>query len=479
MSRTPGSRAAEHLSFAHKLVYGVGELGPGLTDNAVGFFLLFYYTKIVQLDPALAGLALMIGRLWDAVTDPLMGYVSDHTRTRWGRRRPFLLVGALPYGLFFVLLWAPFGGVSGNDAFFVLLFGYVAFNTAATVCQVPFYTLGGELSEDYHQRSSVIGFRQFYGTIGILIGGALTPVVVGLFAGVPYEEVDSRPGWLWMAVLFGAVSVVTWIIAAVGSRERVQHRITEPFASFWDVPAGSLRAAGRTLRNPHFRTMAGTFPVVSVSFTMSTATLPFLLDDWLGRAGDMPLVLAILIAAMLPGLALWVRWSRRLGKRRSYIIGLTVMGVLQLQTLWMFVPGRWEALLYVYPALFAVGLSSHFVFPWALMPDIIDYDELQTGTREDGAYFGVMTFLRKSSGALSSQLTGLLLTWIGYDTSLAEQSATTLFGLRLVYAVIPGLAFLGGMLVFLRMPLTEERADEIRQALYERRTSLTSAAPRR
>jgi GPH family glycoside/pentoside/hexuronide:cation symporter len=468
----------DEIGFTDKLVYGAGEIGPGLADNAIGFFLLFYYTKIVQLDPALAGLALMLGRLWDAFTDPVMGYLSDQTRTRWGRRRPYLLFGALPYGFFFFLLWAPFSNVSGNAAFPVLLFGYLAFNTAATVCQVPFYTLGGELSDDYHQRSSIISFRQSYGVFGILVGGALTPIVVTFFAGSAYEDAASRPGWVWMAALFGAVGVVGWLLAGLRSRERVRHRTTESFASVWQVPAGSLRAAARTLRNPHFRVMAATFLITSVSFTMATATLPFLLDDWLNRAREMPLVLGTLIVTMLPFLGLWVRWSHRLGKRHSYMIGLLIMGALQLQTLWMFVPDRWETLLYVYPALFAVGLSCHFVFPWALMPDIIDYDELHSGDRQDGPYFGVMTFLRKSSSAISSQLTGLLLVGIGYDATLEVQPETTLFGLRLMFAVIPGLAFLGGLLVFTRMSLTEEDCLNVRRALYERRTSLHNGSPR-
>jgi GPH family glycoside/pentoside/hexuronide:cation symporter len=469
--------ADDELGFAQKLVYGAGEIGPGLADNAIGFFLLFYYTKIVQLDPALAGLALMVGRLWDAVTDPVMGYLSDRTRTRWGRRRPYLLFGALPYGLFFFLLWAPFSSVSGNAAFPVLLLGYLAFSTAATVCQVPFYTLGGELSDDYHQRSSIISFRQSYGVLGILVGGALTPVLVTFFGGFAYEEPASRDGWLWMAGLFGALSVVGWLLAGLRSRERAQHRITESFASVWQVPAGSLRAAARTLRNPHFRVMAATFLITSVSFTTTTATLPFLMDDWLNRAAEMPFVLDILILTMLPLLVVWVRWSRWLGKRRSYMIGLLIMGTLQLQTLWMFVPGRWEILLYVYPALFAVGLSCHFVFPWALMPDIIDYDELHSGSRQDGPYFGVMTFLRKSSAAISSQVTGLLLVWIGYDATVEVQPDTTLLGLRLGYAVIPGVAFLAGLLVFTRMSLTEAESSAVRRALYEKRTSLRNGSP--
>jgi GPH family glycoside/pentoside/hexuronide:cation symporter len=465
-----GERAGQgddqRLGFGEKLIYGVGEIGPGLAENAIGFFLLFYYTKVVLLDPGLCGLALMIGRFWDAFTDPLMGYLSDQARTRWGRRRPFLLFGALPYGLLFFLLWAPMLGVTGNAAFPLLLFGFLAYSTAATVCQVPYYTLGGELSNDYHERSSIVSFRQVFAALGILIGGAMTPVVVSTFGGVPYQLEGSRVGWLWMAGIFGALGVVSWLITAIGTRERAPVGAAGPAAaSLWEVPAGSLRASLQTLKNPHFRIMASVFLVVQISFTMTTVTLPFLLDDWVGRPELLSAILAVMIVVMLPSLGLWVRASRRIGKRRSYLIGLGIMGVLSLQTIWYFQPDTWVGGFYLYVMIFAVGLASHFVFPWAMMPDIIDYDELETGTRQDGPYFGVMTFLRKSSSAISNQVAGLLLGWIGYDATLAVQSDGTLWGLRLTYGLIPGVAFLAGMFLFSRFALTESASREIRDRL--------------
>ena len=465
----------QKLTLGAKWSYAVGEMGPGLIENAISFFLLFYYTDIVQLDPRLAGIALMVGRGWDAITDPMMGYISDHTRSRWGRRRPYLIYGALPYGLLFFMLWAPFLGVTGNAAFPLLLFGFLAYSTAATVCQVPFYTLGGELSTDYHERSSVIGIRQVFATLGILVGGALTPLFVGFFTDAGYETAESRPAWLTLLAIYGGIAAVCWLISGFRSREREHTGTGEDLGSLWAVPRGAIKALMGTLRNPLFRVMAGVFVIVQVAFTMTTATLVYLLKYWVGDAGAFKTIMVTLILVMLPFLGFWVRVSRRIGKRASYLMGLAILGIFQFQSLWMFGPDKWTGWYYIYPAGFAIGLASHFVFPWALMPDIIDYDELETGKRQDGPYFGVMTFLRKSSSALSSALAGFMLSAIGYNATLADQAPNTLLGIRIIYGVIPGVAFLCGMALFLRFPLTQERSREIRADLEKRHAAERAA----
>lgn len=473
----PATRRQPPLSLRAKWQYGVGELGPGLVENAISFFLLFYYTDVVYMDPRLAGFALMVGRAWDAVTDPMMGYISDHTRSRWGRRRPYLIYGAVPYGVLFFLLWAPFLGIQGNAAFPFLLVGFLAYSTAATVCQVPFYTLGGELSSDYHERSSIISIRQVFATAGILIGGALTPKFVELFTAAGYETPESRPAWLLVAAGFGAVGTAAWLVSGLSSREREMRTAIADFPSLWAVPAGAFQSLLATLRNPVFRLVAGGFVVVQVAFTMTTSTLAYLLKYWLLVPDMMPPILLTLILTMFPFLAIWLFVSRGLGKRVSYLLGLGTMGLCALNSLWMFQRGGWTGWLFVYPILFAIGLASHYVFPWSLIPDVIDYDELHSGKRQDGSYFGVMTFLRKSSAALSSALVGLLLWAIGYDATLAEQAPHTLTGIRLIYGVIPGLAFLVGMTIFSRYSLTEARSTEIRAELERRHAAEGGGRP--
>ncbi len=465
---------ATALSAVKKLLYGVGQAAPGLAENSINIFLLFYFTKVVQLDPRLVGTALMVGRFWDAITDPLMGYISDQTRTRWGRRRPFLLFGAVPFGLAYFLLWCPFPNITGNAAFPYLLITFLLYSTGVTVCQVPYLTLGGELSPDYHERSSIIGFRQVFWIITILVGGALTANVVGLFVDVPYGAVASRPGWAAMAALFGCLGTAAWLTAGFGTREVINPgpRDTKPLGqAVGDV----YRVALKALRNPHFRKIAGAFLIAQIAFIMVTTTLPFLINDWMQMPNLFAPIMGSLLIAAIPCLGLWVRLSRRIGKRMAYVAGLAILAALPLTTLVILHPDRWIGWTFIYAALFGVGLASHMVFPWSMIPDTIDVDELETGDRNDGSYFGVMTFLGKTSSAISIFIVGQLIGITGYDASLAVQTDSALFGLRLIYAVIPTFAFAASILVFLRYPLTEAAAHEVREQLLARRGELDAA----
>lgn len=466
--------ATPRLSVARKLLYGAGQAAPGLAENSINIFLLFYYTKVVQLDPGLVGIALMVGRFWDAFTDPLMGYISDQTRTRWGRRRPFILFGAVPFGLAYFLLWAPFAGIMGKDAFPYLIVVFLLYSTCVTICQVPYLTLGGELSSDYHERSSIIGFRQIFWIITILIGGALTANVVMLFVDAPYGDVASRSGWGAMAALFGALGTCAWLTAGFGTREVVEpgpRATTSTREALLHIFGAALDA----LRNPHFRKIAGTFLIAQIAFVMTTSTLPFLINDWMLKPQLFAPIMGSLLIAAIPCLGLWVRLSRRIGKRVAYLAGLGILAALPLTSLYALHPERWVGYSFIYAAIFGVGLASHMVFPWSLIPDTIDVEELKQGKRNDGSYFGVMTFLGKSSSAISIFIASQMIELVGYDKTLEFQSASTLQGLRTIYAVVPAIAFLAAAFIFSRYSLTEKGAHEVRAQLHERRGDLDGA----
>lgn len=467
----------QKLTVAQKLLYGAGQGAPGLAENAINFYLLFFYTKIVQLDPGLVGVAMMAGRLWDAVTDPVMGYITDQTRARVGRRRVYMILGAVPFGLMIFLLWNPFPGIRGDVAFPYLLVVFLAYSTSVTVIQVPYLTLGGELSTDYHERSSIIGFRQIFWVVAILVGAGATPVLVKAIGQTPYKDPASYAGWRGMALVYGAIAAGLMLTAGLGSRERVRPGPREARSFFQAVPH-VLRATIRTLGNRQFLVIAATFLITQIAFVMTTSILPFLMTDWMGLPESyMTTVMVCLLLTTLPFLGIWVRISRGLGKRAAYMCGLFTMGFMALQSFWMVHPAHWLGWLFIYPVFFGIGLAAHMVFPWAIVPDIIDADELERGERRDGSFFGAMTFLGKTSSATSLLIAGLLLDAVGYQEGLETQSDATLLGLRLIYGLIPAAAFLAAMAMMSRLRITEDEAHRIRRQLEARQAADPAEAP--
>jgi len=470
MSQGTAPHAHQPISIARKLIYGAGQGAPGLTENTISFFLLFYYVTIVQMDPKLVGLAMMIGRLWDAFTDPLMGYISDQTRVKLGRRRFYIIFGAVPFGLCFTMLWTPFLGVQGNAAFPFLLVLYPLYTSSLTVCQVPYLTLGGEMSPDYHERSSIIGFRQIYWTLAIFVGASTNLIAQALAGGTSYADPSARQGWIYMAAVIGLSGAIAWLIAGLGTREPVTPgpRDAKPVG---EALVDVFRATGKTLLNKHFLIVGVVFLTTQIAFTLITSTLPFLVNHWMRMPKALTPVMVALLLMTLPFLAIWVRVSRYTGKRVAYVLGLATMGTFSILTLWMLNPERGAMLMYIQAACFGIGLASHFVFPWAIVPDVCDEDELHTGERRDGSYFGAMTFLAKSSAAVSIQLSGLLLSAIGFDGSLEVQSEHTVQGLRYIYALIPGAAFFVAAGIMSLLPMTEATANAVRRQLQERRAT--------
>ena len=183
----------ERLSVKTKILYGVCEFGVSMMHSAVQFFLMFYYTDVVGISPAIAGTALLVGKLtWDSINDPLVGLVSDKMQTRFGRRRPFLLLGAIPYGLSVWIVFSMPSGLTGPAAFFAVLFTFLLFDTFHTAISVPYYAMTPELTHDYDERTSLTAYRKIFGVSGYMAGAIL--IVNGLGGGSIYRFMGAVSG---------------------------------------------------------------------------------------------------------------------------------------------------------------------------------------------------------------------------------------------------------------------------------------------
>lgn len=465
--------AAAKLPLGTHLNYSLGVTAPSALAVFSRSFLLFFYSQVVGLDPWLAGIALTLGRLWDAVSDPLMGEISDRTRSRLGRRRPYLLFGALPLALAYVALWIPPIGWSQGALFVYLAVTDVVFNTAITVVMIPYTSLGAELATDYHERTKVAAIRMlfyqvgwFVGAVGVWINQLMLDL--GADAGGTWQRVLTfRDGYAMCAVVLGlaTVATLTWTALTVREPEAPERRHTTGFV-------GSYL---RTLTNRSFVVVIVAFLLASLLETIGFAIFPFLIGFWYYQ-GDLTAMNNNLVWLMMPlffvtfpAVWFWTRVSRRIGKKTTILIGSLASAVTIFLHYPMITPAS-PGLIWIVMVLFGWAIASINFLVASLIPDIVDEDELAAGgRRREGSFFGMQTFVAKLGGALGLLLVGAFLNLIGFEEGAAQQAPFTLEWLRVFFAWFRGGGYLFAFLVLLAYPLTESRVREVRSRLDARR----------
>jgi len=441
------------LPGAVKVGYGAGSLGISAAEFFVRVYLLKLYSDTLGLSPILAGAVLAVGLIWDAVTDPLIGALSDHTRARSGRRRPWMLAGSLLAAATFVVLFLPPHLESSPLLALYLLVTYIAFSTSLTLLAVPHAALGGELSSDPKTRNEIFGWRFLFSNVG-LVAGIVIPV---MFAGEARGAGSGAPG---LAVMIAAAGLVA-IRATRGrdapdtSGERVS--IREVFASFRVV-----------LRRGPFRPLFGAYLLGSVALTINSSLALFYYEHRLGL-GEQEVFLAILLPFSLVialSIGAWILVTRRIGKRLAAFLGVTLLGVggaivyPLLPAGSLVGPVLWE--------LVGGGLVGSVFLLDATVADVVDWDEAVRGVHREGLYFGFWRMGSKAARALGLIGSGLLLDLVGFDPDAAVQSAETAFGLAIAFGPGVGVFFVLAAVVWLCMPLDEKIQKRVRRVLARR-----------
>jgi GPH family glycoside/pentoside/hexuronide:cation symporter len=453
---TGGTKAhPEKLSFREKLTYGLGDVahsvGPG---TILPFWYLFFLTDVAHLKPSLAGLTILIGGIWDAFNDPLVGLLSDRTRTRWGRRRPFLLFGALPYGATFVLMWLvpPIGNQLLKCLYYAVI--YMLFDTAVTAVSCPYYALTPELTLDHDERTSLTSYRMF---ISIVAGLA---AAIG-FALVLDAAPDEQAAFRTMGTVSGALFVITILIAFFGTRERVGFQV--------ERPSSPLESLQFVFRNRDWWYTLGMRMLSWIPVDVASAVFAYFLIYWIHMEPmEASLVQAALLASAALSLPLILWMTRRWEKKTAFIVATASWSVVMLGLL--FVPQGAKALVYPVAALVGPGVAAAHALPTAMSADTLDVDELNSGQRQEGIYAGFEVFIRKLSTKLVLAAIGPILAWSGYVEKASRQTPETLMAIRLLIAVAPALILLGAIAVAWRYPLTRQRHREIQKQLADRRS---------
>ncbi|NIU60932.1 MAG: MFS transporter, partial [Pseudomonas stutzeri] len=258
----------------------MGDVGNAVANSAIQFFLMIFYTDAALVAPALASSALLVGKIWDAVNDPLFGWISDRTTSRFGKRRVYMIFGALPLAVAIALLWFVPAGLSDTWVFVWIAFTFVLFDTIWTLTNVPYYALTAELTDDYDERASLTAFRMVLGVPAYIVGAALTPFIVGLFS-------TKRAGYGWIGVIYGVLAAVALWVAAAGLRERT--KVSESRA---ETPP--LQTFLATFRNRPFVQLIVAYMVASIAFALIKTLLAYFLTYQLGMEDQVPVVMLLL-----------------------------------------------------------------------------------------------------------------------------------------------------------------------------------------
>ena len=426
----------ERIPTAEIVVYSLPVLGVFFANALISFYFLKFATDVLRVAPAVAGTILLSGRVWDAVTDPVVGTWSDRTRSRLGRRRPWFLFSAVPLGLSVVALWSPPLALEGRMLTLWLAVSFLAYLTFYTTFRVPHMALGAELSRGYHDRTRVFGVMQGVEYSGILLSAAALGLIEN--ASVPRETAALLSRGVAVLVIV-MILFTTWRL-----RERAEFQ--------GRGRTGSFRAFREVLANPHARSLVAIFFLEQIGFATLMMLLPYLSDYLLGTSGKTSLYLGTAIVAGVLAIPLWISLSRRYGKQRVWLY--SIGGKLAAFAALGFVgEGQWGLLLVITLAFGVMTGAGNVIGP-SLKADVIDWDEGESGERKEGAYFAAWNFAQKSAGGLSGWLVGVVLAATGFVPN-AEQSAEALLGLRILGAPWPFLVHVVVFVLVWRFSLDE------------------------
>jgi glycoside/pentoside/hexuronide:cation symporter, GPH family len=465
----------EKMNFSTKLAYGAGDVGGAVIGILLLSYLSPFFTDVVHLSPSLAGATQLVVRVWDACIDPVIGMMSDRgdvfgakIKEQWGRRYPWMLVAAIPFGLFFILQWLiPFPETNqwGLFGFYTLV--SMLLGTFFTMYSLPYTALTAELTEDYNERTSLNSFRFTFSLGGSIVALLIARVVFGLVK-------DPAQQYLTIGIICAIISVIPIFYCVWGTQARAklvnQHQAAR-IERHESLPI--LEQLRSVFTNRAFMFVVGIYLCSWFSLQLTAAIIPYFAVSWMGLPqADSPLIILAVQGTALGMLSVWNRISQKVGKKAVYFMG-TGFWIISQAGLFLLQPGQ-TVLLYFLAILAGLGVSTAYLVPWSMLPDVIELDELETGQRREGLFYSFMVFLQKICLGVALALILQSLEWTGYLHPTAaipfpDQPLAVKTAIRLAIGPIPTVSLIGGLILAYFYPITRERHQQILLQLAERR----------
>ena len=460
------AQSSSRVPWRTVFAYGAPAVGAGYMYLLVGLYVMKFSTDVLLIAPAVMGVIFSISRVWDAISDPLVGYLSDRTLSSLGRRRTWMAASVIPIGAAFVMVFSPPTDLSELALIGWMAVAVIGFYSVMTVFFVPHLSLGAELSDDYHERSRLFGVRHAFYTFGSILCLASFQI---LLLAETRGELAVRQTALELAFIATLVMGLLIAFAVVRLRERVdfQGRVNDrPYRAFADV-----------VRNPHARLLIIVTFIENVGSAAIGVLTLYVAQYVVGAALWAPL---IILSYMIPSafsVPLWIPLSRRYGKVRLWFFSMLLTGV---SFGGMFVLPFLDTvnvrlITIIVLAVFA-GLAAGCggTISTSIQGDVIDYDEYVTGERKEGTYFAAWNFVYKCAMGAMLMLTGFVLQAAGFIPN-EVQTMQTQIAIVSLYSLFPLVCYAIGAMLFRRFKLNEQAYSEIRSVLDARRASASGS----
>ena len=442
------------LPFSVIATYCLPTVGCGFMFLLFALYLMPFATDVLGISPAVMGTIFGLSRIWDAVSDPVAGYWSDRTRSRLGRRRPWILASIVPISATYLMVWSPPASLSDGALLVWMTVGVFGFYSAMTVFIVPHMSLGAELTPDYHDRSRIFGMRH----AGWMLGSVAALAGMSMLIDAKAESVAAvREVSAELAIGISIVTAIMLVFTALRLRERPEFQgrgAQTPYGAFPDV-----------LRNPHARLLIVVYFIENLGAATISVLALYISRYVIGAPELAPLLILSYMIPSIVSVPLWIPVSRRIGKKPLWLGSMLVTGI-SFGSMIFF--GEGDILgICVFAALAGFSAGAGGTVAPSIQADVIDFDEYRTGERKEGAYFATWNLVYKSSTGITLMLAGFVLQASGFVPNV-EQTEEVKWALRTLFAVFPFACYLGGAAIFSRFALGEEEHRGIRTQLERR-----------
>jgi len=467
---------AQKVPFGQKVAFGVGMLANQMFPAALGIFMVVLVQDL-GFPGWMWGVIYFFPRIFDCFTDPIMGFISDNTKSRWGRRRQYVILGGIIMGTAFIIMWQLYKGAGIDYNFTYFMLWSFIFYLGLTIFSVPYVAMGYEMSNDFHERTNIMAVAQWL--------GQWAWVIAPWFWVIMYDpewfesaEVATRSLAVWVGIIFALCAIVPGIFIKSKSTLNEDYsplNLKNIGNSLKEIGSGFVSA----FRMKTFRKLCiATFMVYNAFMTIASFSFFIIVYHLFagdaGAAGIWPTLFGCLGALGTTFLVIPIvtRMSKKMGKKKAFMIsqGISIVGYIMLW--FLFIPGKPYLFIFALP-FFSFGIGSLFVLMMSMTADVIDLDELNTGLRREGTFGAIYWWMVKFGFAIAGGLSGVIMSSVGFDSGAAVQPEGAVDGLRLSFSGIPILGTLIAMLVMRNYEVTEESANKVREEL-ERRKKPTS-----
>lgn len=438
------------IPFSRKVGYSFGGTGDAIAYDFIGSFLLFFLTDLAGINPAVAGTIIAVGVIWDAITDPIIGFISDKCKSKYGKKRPFLIGSAVPLALVMVMLFhcVNFGG-SGKIAYYVIF--VVLFWTAYTTFNIPYFSLGGCLTSNTTERTKIRSIAQVFNFIGVFFASAVPTFLVGTFKKMGCTDAAS---WQYAVIIVASIAAVAIIISWNATRG-YELIIEETTDSSHDNLFKEIKEV--MCIKPYLNVIISQL-LFYACYTISSASILYYTENNLGMGETQASLIytgitigGIIVAVLLGSFAV------KVDKRTAYIICMFAGGIIMV--IGKFLPLDTLFAAVIFAAVINIGSAGHWTLSYTLLYDIFEIDEFKNGKRREGFLMAYFSFCGKLGGAFAGFLTGWILQLANYNASAAVQSPETLAAIKSLFTMIPGLFCLAAGVTILAYPVTRNKFE--------------------